>query len=105
MKKVITVLIGLTLLIVLSACAGEESADEAEGEGKTITVAVTEGDIGQFNAWEARSEQFTEETGINVEFTSIPYDNLLDRITAEGVSGDPSFDVVTYLDVMGPSIK
>lgn len=83
--------------------SSEGSSDDLEGE--TVTVAVTEGNIGQFNAWEARSDEFTEETGIEVEFVGIPYDNLLDRITTEGISGDPTFDLVTYLDVMGPSVQ
>src|SRR5699024_446781 len=105
MKKIITIFIGLSVLVIFSGCAGEENGGEAEDGDDAITVAVTDGDIGQFNAWEAKSEEFTEETGIDVKFTTIPYDNLLDRITTEGISGDPSFDIVTYVDVMGPSIK
>lgn len=92
----------LVFVVLLTACNNDSSEDL---EDQTVTVAVTEGNIGQFNAWEARSEQFTEETGIEVEFIGIPYDNLLDRITAEGISGDASFDLVTHLDVMGPSIS
>ncbi|MGY4690745.1 ABC transporter substrate-binding protein [Salibacterium sp. K-3] len=102
---------GLTMLI--AGCGGSSDSTEEDpgnnntesAEGQTVTVAVTEGDIGQFNAWEARSEEFTEETGIEVEFIGIPYNNLLDRITAEGISGDGTFDLVTYLDSMGPSIQ
>ena len=92
----------LSLSILLVACSGKAGNDN---ENKKITIAVTEGDIGQFNAWEERSKEFTEKTGIDVEFIGIPYDNLLDRITAEGISGETTFDIVTYLDVMGPSIK
>ncbi|SDI01086.1 ABC transporter substrate-binding protein [Alteribacillus bidgolensis] len=95
--------------LFLSACSNDSSdvseTDPEDLEGETVTVAVSEGDIGQFNAWEARSEEFTEETGIEVEFIGIPYDNLLDRITAEGISGESSFDLVTHLDVMGASIN
>ncbi len=89
--------------LVLSACGNDTSSEDLEGE--SITVALSEGDIGQFNAWQARSEEFTEETGIEVEFTEIPYNNLLDRITTEGISGQGTFDLVTHLDVMGPSSR
>ncbi|MFD1387214.1 ABC transporter substrate-binding protein [Oceanobacillus oncorhynchi subsp. oncorhynchi] len=102
MKKNILFIMLLVFVVLLTACNNDSSEDL---EDQTVTVAVTEGNIGQFNAWEARSEQFTEETGIEVEFIGIPYDNLLDRITAEGISGDASFDLVTHLDVMGPSIS
>src|SRR5699024_9784378 len=105
MKKIITIFIGLSVLVIFSGCASEESGSEAEDGDDAITVAVTDGDIGEFNAWEAKSEEFTEETGIDVKFTTIPYDNLLDRITTEGISGDPYFDIVSYVVVMGPSIK
>ncbi len=104
MKKSILAIMLIGFIAVLAAC-NNGSDGGADLEDQTVTVAVTEGNIGQFNAWEARSEQFTEETGIEVEFIGIPYDNLLDRITAEGISGDASFDVVTHLDVMGPSIS
>ncbi|SDO04749.1 ABC transporter substrate-binding protein [Alkalicoccus daliensis] len=117
MKKIKKSCYGFSLMafsVVLAGCGGNGDANENPGEtdveagdleGETITVAVTEGDIGQFNAWEARSDEFTEETGIEVEFIGIPYENLLDRITAEGISGDGTFDLVTYLDIMGPSIS
>jgi multiple sugar transport system substrate-binding protein len=110
MKKLIFLLSLSMLVLVMTACAEGDTGNESEGEaedleGSTITVAVTEGNIGQFNAWEARSEEFTEETGIEVEFVGIPYDNLLERITTEGISGTPTFDLVTHLDVMGPSIE
>ena len=96
----------LTVMVVMLLLVGCSNEDEAKSlEGEKVTVAVTEGNIGQFNAWEARSKEFTEETGIEVEFIGIPYDNLLDRITTEGISGETTFDVVTYLDGMGPSIQ
>ena len=40
-----------------------------------------------------------------MRFVGVPYENLLNRITTEGISEEPSFDLVTYTDVMGPSIK
>lgn len=95
----------IAIMLFLAGCSNNDEAASENLEGEKVTIAVTEGNIGQFNAWEARSEQFTEETGIEVEFVGIPYENLLDRITTEGISGTASFDLVTYLDVMGPSIQ
>ncbi|PTJ45058.1 ABC transporter substrate-binding protein [Mammaliicoccus sciuri] len=102
-KKIVTILIVATLL--LSSCAQGNIKKGNSNDKHTITIAVTEGNIGQFNAWEARSKEFTKETGIKVRFVGVPYENLLNRITTEGISEEPSFDLVTYADVMGPSIK
>ncbi|WP_251045836.1 sugar ABC transporter substrate-binding protein [Oceanobacillus sp. ISL-73] len=101
LKKRMLFILLLTLVSLLAAC----SLNNAESEEDKLTIAVTEGNIGQFNQWKARSSEFTEETGIEVEFIGIPYESLLDRILAEGISGKPTFDLVTHLDVMGPSLS
>ncbi|MDE0304738.1 MAG: sugar ABC transporter substrate-binding protein [Albidovulum sp.] len=47
----------------------------------------------------AMAEKFTEETGIEVNFTEVPYQGVFDRLSAEIASGASSFDVAT-IDVV-----
>lgn len=104
MKKYFSFLCILILLFTTSCANGDVEKKSSKYKDK-VTIAVTEGNIGQFNAWQKRSKTFTKETGIKVEFVKVPYENLLNRITTEGISGDSTFDIVAYPDIMGPSIK
>lgn len=73
-------------------------------EGQAINVLIPAGGIGQFNAWEARSKQFTKETGIEVVYHETPYENLMENIISEGISDSGFYDVVVFLDSMGPAL-
>ena len=73
-------------------------------EGEEINVLISAGGIGQFNAWEARSQLFTDETGIDVVFHETPYENLMENIISEGISDGGFYDVVVFLDSMGPAL-
>jgi multiple sugar transport system substrate-binding protein len=44
-------------------------------------------------------------TGIEVEFDMTPFGSLLEKITSEGVAMTGTYDIITYLDSWGPSIK
>ncbi|BDH60805.1 sugar ABC transporter substrate-binding protein [Lysinibacillus sp. PLM2] len=90
------------LVLVLSGCSGGSSGEV--DTSKTVKVLLSAGDIGQFNAWKARSEEFTRETGIKVEFLETPYDNLLENITTDGISNGGAYDLVVFLDSMGPAL-
>lgn len=85
-------------------CSPSDKASQSQDD-KTISVLLSAGEVGQFNAWQARTEEFTEKTGINVEYIIVPYKNLLEDITTAGISGQGTYDVVAYLDTMGPSIQ
>jgi multiple sugar transport system substrate-binding protein len=71
--------------------------------GTTLTLMLN--NAAKNNAVEARIAEFTELTGINVEFDMTPFGSLLEKITAEGVGMTGTYDIVTYLDSWGPSIK
>ncbi|MCP1146777.1 ABC transporter substrate-binding protein [Lysinibacillus endophyticus] len=94
--------------LILAGCSdekeGETSNDNAIDTSEPVKVLLSAGDIGQFNAWKARSEQFTKDTGIKVEFLETPYDNLLENITTDGIANGGAYDLVVFLDSMGPAL-
>jgi len=56
----------------------------------------------QFDGLMLRDEEFTEMTGIETEWTFIPFGSLQEKINAEGIAANGTFDVVNYLDSWGP---
>ncbi len=71
--------------------------------GTTLTVMLN--NAAKNNAIEARFDEFEELTGIKVVADMTPFGSLLEKITSEGVGMTGTYDVVTYLDSWGPSIK
>lgn len=56
----------------------------------------------QFEGLMLRDPEFTELTGIETEWTFIPFGSLQEKVNAEGVAANGTFDVVNYLDTWGP---
>lgn len=56
----------------------------------------------QFDGLMLRDDEFTELTGIETEWTFIPFASLQEKLNAEGVAAIGTFDVVNYLDSWGP---
>ncbi|MEO1113359.1 MAG: sugar ABC transporter substrate-binding protein [Pseudomonadota bacterium] len=56
----------------------------------------------QFDGLMLRDGEFTELTGIETEWTFIPFGSLQEKINAEGIAANGTFDVVNYLDSWGP---
>ncbi len=56
----------------------------------------------QFDGLMLRDDEFTELTGIETEWTFIPFANLQEKLVAEGVAANGTYDVVNYLDSWGP---
>ena len=56
----------------------------------------------QFDGLMLRDDEFTELTGIETEWTFIPFGSLQEKINAEGIAANGTFDVVNYLDSWGP---
>lgn len=103
----ITILV-MVLTLFIAGCTSSDSSTESESEkdneGKTVKVLLSAGGVGQFNSWKARSKEFTEETGIKVEFIETPYENLLEDITTDGIANSGNYDLVVFLDTMQSSI-
>jgi ABC-type glycerol-3-phosphate transport system substrate-binding protein len=56
----------------------------------------------QFDGLMLRDDEFTELTGIEAEWTFIPFGSLQEKMNAEGIAANGNFDVVNYLDSWGP---
>ena len=56
----------------------------------------------QFEGLMLRDKEFTDLTGIRVNWTFIPFASLQEKVASVGVAADGSFDVVNYLDSWGP---
>ena len=56
----------------------------------------------QFDGLMLRDSEFTELTGIETEWTFIPFGSLQEKLNAEGLAATGTFDVVNYLDSWGP---
>ncbi|MEL7182615.1 MAG: sugar ABC transporter substrate-binding protein [Pseudomonadota bacterium] len=69
-----------------------------EGTKLNILSVVTP----QFDGLMLRDAEFTELTGIETEWTFIPFGSLQEKINAEGIAANGTFDVVNYLDSWGP---
>ncbi len=69
-------------------------------EGVTLNIlsVVTP----QFDGLMLRDDEFTELTGIETNWTFIPFVALQEKVASVGVAADGSFDVVNYLDSWGP---
>ena len=77
---------------------GLKSGKPFEGTKLQILSVVTP----QFDGLKLRDDEFTELTGIETEWTFIPFGSLQEKLSAEGVAGGGTYDVVNYLDTWGP---
>ncbi|CAN7593151.1 sugar ABC transporter substrate-binding protein [Pararhizobium sp. LjRoot235] len=84
MKKLLSAS-ALALVFMAASARAETINILVEGGGEMLQKAV--------------AEKFTAETGIQVNFTVVPYQGVFDKFSAEIASGSSSFDVVT-IDVV-----
>lgn len=69
-----------------------------EGTKLNILSVVTP----QFDGLMLRDQEFTDLTGIETEWTFIPFGSLQEKVAAEGIAANGTYDVVNYLDSWGP---
>ena len=95
----------LSLMWAYSAMAqddmpyGLKSGKPFAGTKLNIMAVVTP----QFDGYRFRSHEFTALTGIELEWTMIPFVALQEKIASVGVAADGQFDIVNYLDSWGPA--
>ncbi|GAA1802655.1 ABC transporter substrate-binding protein [Nesterenkonia flava] len=81
----------------LSACGGGASGADAEGdafagdyEGEELNILLNASHEG---AGEWLAERFEEETGVTVNVTTVPYDEIASQLTLDQQSGANTYDV------------
>ena len=103
MKKRIGII--LAGLLAGSLFAGSAFAQEGEWtrefEGESLTfLDVAPNDV-RTGYYEALFEQFYEDTGIEVEYQSVPWDDAADKITVLGASGNLPDILTTWSGWLG----
>jgi ABC-type glycerol-3-phosphate transport system substrate-binding protein len=89
--------VAASTVVAIAGCApgggNKNNGDGGEGGG-SITIGVEAG-----SPWETyygeKAAEFTKETGIDVEFQSIPHANMRQQFLSDAVAGGGSFDVFT----------
>ncbi|MEM7696496.1 MAG: sugar ABC transporter substrate-binding protein [Pseudomonadota bacterium] len=77
---------------------GLKAGKPFDGTTLSILSVVTP----QFDGLMLRDDEFTELTGIETEWTFIPFGSLQEKLAAEGLAATGTYDVVNYLDTWGP---
>lgn len=72
-------------------------------EGTSLSFLLCCHDAPQFAGLIEKTDDFTEMTGIEVEFADVPYESFQQRLTAAAVTGE--YDVVAWIDAWGPSFR
>ena len=101
MKKGLTLV--LAAVLAGSLFAGSAMAEEwsREFEGETLTfLDVAPNDV-RTAYYEELFEQFYEDTGIEVEYQSVPWDDAADKITVLGASGNLPDILTTWYGWLG----
>ena len=113
----------LLILLTLSACQPREKAEPSTKAiardnfetivyglkggkpyaGTKLTFLICCSDTPQFVAWKQRTKEFSQLTGIEVEYAWEPWGSFKEKIATEGVVRTGEYDVVLWLDSWGPS--
>jgi len=107
MKKIVSLLLALALMLSLVACGGSgapaadapaadapaaEPAVEATGE--KITVILPRHEMDTIGFYEEMTREFEAQTGITVELILMGWDQVADRLTADLAAGGGTYDVI-----------
>lgn len=90
MKKILAILLALSMGCAL--CAVSASADAKPFEGQKLTVLYMSGVYA--DAAKAMKEEFEEATGAAVEIVDMPYTELHEKILLDATAGAGTYDVV-----------
>lgn len=82
----------LLVSVVATGCAGAGGGDEADE--KSITVLMV-GNPQMVDIEKLTEDHFTKDTGIKVNFTILPENELRDKVTQDVATGAGQYDVVT----------
>ena len=100
----VTALIVLLALVATQAVAQPYALKPGKPyNGQTITILWHTNE--QFKAIERRTQQFTDLTGIKVEYVWVPFPGLHEKLVAELVAGQGTYDAVNVSDYWLPGFS
>ena len=107
MKKLVSLLLALVMVLSLAACGAKEPAAEApnaeapkaeapvaEATGEKITVILPRHEMDTIGFYEEMTREFEAQTGITVELILMGWDQVADRLTADLAAGGGTYDVI-----------
>jgi len=96
---ILLIVVVLLAAIVIAGCAKSEEgsgAEEGSLEGTKITVILPENEADTIGFGKAKTEEFTKETGIEVEFISKGWEAVADDVLGDLASGGGTYDVIEF---------
>ena len=97
--------VALAAVVLAPLCATAQDMPYNLSAGKPYqgtTLNILSVVTPQFDGLMLRGDEFTDLTGIETEWTFIPFTSLQEKMNAEGIAANGNFDVVNYLDSWGP---
>ncbi len=80
--------------LALSACSGAGGGGGGGGEGQSINVLMV-GNPQMVDIQQLTADSFTKDTGIKVNYTVLPENELRDKVTQDVATGAGQYDVAT----------
>jgi len=100
MRKILVLVMALALILSLvTACGGGGSSSgnkAGSSDGGKITVILPEHEMDMIGLHKEKTEQFTQETGIEVELINKGWEAAADDILGDLASGGGSYDVIEF---------
>ena len=106
-RKLMCLVMGMTMASMLfSGCGDKQESDggtakeqtkeegtDSKSEKGTKLVIGAEAGAPNIAFYQEHSKEFTEETGIEIEWVEIPHDNMHERFVQEAISGSGAIDI------------
>ncbi len=91
MKKILFLLVALVLVGSLVFAAGS-----SEKKAEKITVIMPRHEMDLEGVWEMQTREFEKETGIQVEFIQMSWDEVQTKVMIDLAAGGSSYDVIEF---------
>ena len=117
-KRIIAALLTGTMVTGLLAGCGGQSEEESENGGGDNTINILMEDVADTTIVQNHIDEFTEETGIEVNIETIGYSSMHEKLLTQMISDSNAYDVVVvdcywvgeftqagWLEDLGPYIE
>ena len=73
-------------------------------DGTTLKFLICCHNVGQFYSLDEKSKQFTDLTGIKVEWGDVPWGAFQEQLMQEAATGGSTYDLMAWADAWGPGL-
>lgn len=106
MKLKTSLVAAVTTLVLAGTALAQASLPYGLKPGKPYAgtkITVLSVETPQFQGVQLRDREFTDMTGIEVEWNFTPFKALQEKIASTGAAKSSEFDVINFMDAWGPS--